>query len=418
MKKIIFDATVLVDGDDLKEERRGIYFVAKNLLLEMCRQHKGEIVLFASGCKMAGLPKVIADLHLSVKPYRSVPVFGKMLHKVTTFCRKKRMQPGCNGILKAFCSLVIFALTAFSSIYFSCLNICHKYAEDTVFFSPRTSAPWFINRQKTVKKYIVLHDLIPVLFKSSPEMLKWGWFAYLLRTLNRNDFYFSISENTKKDYCEYSKKINPSHIKIIHWAAGKEFFPQKNLDARVRLNNKYGIPADKSYVFAIGCQDSRKNAARVVRSFIAFKQKNKIDDLVLVVSGCRENKDDGAVLYRSYIDGKDLPLLYSNAEWFVFTSQYEGFGLPLLEAMQCGCPVIASNNSSIPEVVGDAGLLIDWNSDEQHLAAFEKYYFDENLRNEKRNKGLVRAGMFSWKKTMAEIVSVMNGDAKYAEYHL
>ena len=114
MKRIIFDATVLVDGDDLKEERRGIYFVAKNLLLEMCRQHKGEIVLFASGCKMAGLPKVIADLHLSVKPYRSVPVFGKMLLKVTTFCRKKRMQPDCNGILKSFYSLVIFILVAFS----------------------------------------------------------------------------------------------------------------------------------------------------------------------------------------------------------------------------------------------------------------------------------------------------------------
>ena len=68
MKKIIFDATVLVDGDDLKEERRGIYFVAKNLLLEMCRQNQQEIVLYASGCKMAGLPKVIADLNLSVKP--------------------------------------------------------------------------------------------------------------------------------------------------------------------------------------------------------------------------------------------------------------------------------------------------------------------------------------------------------------
>ena len=411
MKKIIFDATVLVDGDDLKEERRGIYFVAKNLLLEMCRQHKGEIVLFASGCKMAGLPKVIADLHLSVKSYRSVPVFGKMLHKVTTFCRKKRMQPDCNGILKSFYSLVIFILVAFSSIYFSCLNMGCKYGEDTVFFSPRTSAPWFINRQKTVKKYIVLHDLIPVLFKNSPEMLKWGWFSYLLRTLNGNDFYFAISENTKKDYCEYCKKINPSHIKIIHWAADKDFFPQKNLDARIRLNNKYGIPADKFYVFAIGGQDPRKNAARIIRSFIAFKEKNKIDNLVLVVSGCRENKDDGAIFYRSYIDGKDLPLLYSNAEWFVFTSQYEGFGLPPLEAMQCGCPVIASNNSSIPEVVGDAGLLIDWNSDEQHIDAFEKYYFDESLRNENRNKGLSRVGIFSWEKTMAEIVSVMNGDA-------
>lgn len=411
MKKIIFDATVLVDGDDLKEERRGIYFVAKNLLLEMCRQNQQEIVLYASSCKMAGLPKVIADLNLPIKPYRPVPILGEMLYGAMTFCRKKRMQPDYNGILKSFCSLAIFAFTIISSIYFSCINIGCKYGEDTVFFSPRTSAPWFINRQKSVRKYVVLHDLIPVLFKCSPEMPKWGWFAYLLRTLNGNDFYFTISENTKKDYCEYSKKINPSHIKTIHWAADKVFFPKKNPDARIRLKNKYGIPADKSYVFAIGSQDSRKNAARIVRSFIAFKEKNAIDDLILVVAGCRENKDNGTVLYRSYIDSEDLPLLYSNAEWFVFTSQYEGFGLPPLEAMQCGCPVIASNNSSIPEVVGDAGLLIDWNSDEQHLAAFEKYYFDENLRNEKRNKGLARAGMFSWEKTMAEIVSVMNGDA-------
>lgn len=408
MKKIIFDATVLVDGDDMKEERRGIYFVAKNLLLEMCRQHKGEIVLFASGCKMAGLPKVIADLNRSVKSYRSIPILGNVLHRAMAFYRKKRMQQDCNGILKAFCSLVIFALTAFSSVYFSCLNFGLKYDEDTVFFSPRTSAPWFINRQRKVKKYIVLHDLIPVLFKSSSEMLKWGWFAYLLRTLNDNDFYFAISENTKKDYCEYSKKINPSHIKIVHWAVGKEFFPQKNLDARIRLKKKYGIPTDKRYVLAVGGLDPRKNAARIVRSFIAFKEKNKIDDLILVVSSCRENKNDGAVLYRSYIDGKDLPLLYSNAEWFVFTSQYEGFGLPPLEAMQCGCPVIASNNSSIPEVVGDAGLLIDWNSDEQHVEAYEKFYFHEELRKENGRKGLERAKMFSWEKTVERMIGEFN----------
>lgn len=408
MKKIIFDATVLVDGDDLKEERRGIYFVAKNLLLEMCRQNKQEIVLYASGCKMAGLPKVIDNLNLSVKLYRPVPVLAKTMHKTVAFCRKKRMLPDYNGILKFFYSLVIFVLTAFGSIYFSCLNMGCKYGEDTVFFSPRTSAPWFINRQKTVKKYIVLHDLIPVLFKCSPEMLKWGWFAYLLRTLNGNDFYFAISENTKKDYCEYCKKIDPSHIKIIHWAAGNEFFPQKDFDMRIKLKNKYGIPTDKLYVFACGGQDPRKNVARIVRTFTAFKEKNKIDDLFLVVSGCQENKDDGFVLYRSYIDDMDLPLLYSNAEWFVFTSQYEGFGLPPLEAMQCGCPVIVGNNSSLPEVVGDAGLLIDWDNDGQHVNAYEKYYFDEKLRDDNRRKGLERAKLFSWEKTVKGILLAIN----------
>lgn len=409
MKKIIFDATVLVDGDDMKEERRGIYFVAKNLLLEMCRQHKGEIVLFASGCKMAGLPKVIADLHLSVKPYRSVPVFGKMLHKAMTFCRKKRMQPDCNGILKSFYSLAIFVLTIFSSIYFSCLNMGCKYGEDMVFFSPRTSAPWFINRQKVVKKYVVLYDLIPVLFKNR-EMLRWGWFAYLLRTLNGDDTYFAISENTKKDFCNYSTKVNPKQVLVTSLAADEHFSSQVGPETRSRLLSKYGIPADKHYVLAVGGQDPRKNATRIVRTFIEFKKKNKIDDLILVVSGCRENNDDGTVLYRSYIDGKDLPLLYSNAEWFVFTSQYEGFGLPPLEAMQCGCPVIASNNSSIPEVVGGAGLLIDWDSDKQHVEAFEKYYFDEKMRNECRKKGLERAGVFSWERTAFAILSVVKED--------
>ena len=411
MKKIIFDATVLVDGDDLKEERRGIYYVARNLLLEMCRQDKGEIVLYASGCKVAGLPKVIADLDLSVKPYRPVPILGNVLHRVMTFCRKKRMRPDCNGILKLFCSLAIFALTASSSAYFSCLNMGRKYGEDTIFFSPRTSAPWFINRQKAVKKYVVLYDLIPVLFKNSPEMLKWGWFAYLLRTLNGDDTYFAISENTKKDFCKYSSKVKPERVLVTPLAAGEEFSPQVGSEARSRLLSKYGIPADKHYVLAVGGLDSRKNAARIVRSFIAFKEKDKIDDLILVVSGCRENKDDGVVLYRSYIDGKDLPLLYSNAEWFVFTSQYEGFGLPPLEAMRCDCPVIASNNSSIPEVVGDAGLLIDWDDDERHVDAFEKYYFDEKLRNECRKKGLERAGMFSWERTVTGMESAMNEGA-------
>ena len=409
MKKIIFDATVLVDGDDMKEERRGIYYVAKSLLLEMCRQNKSEIILYASGSKMAGLPKVIVDLHLSVKPYRSVPVFGKMLHKAMTFCRKKRMRPDGNGILKAFCSLAIFILAAFSSIYFSCLNIGLKYGEDTVFFSPRTSAPWFINRQKAVKKYVVLYDLIPVLFKNR-EMLRWGWFAYLLRALNGDDTYFAISENTKKDFCEYSSKVKPERVMVTPLAADEHFSSQVGPETRNRLHSKYGIPADKHYVLAVGGQDPRKNATRIVRTFIEFKEKNKIDDMFLVVSGCRENKDDDAVLYRSYIDCKDLPLLYSNAEWLVFTSQYEGFGLPPLEAMQCGCPVITSNNSSLPEVVGDAGIMIDWDSDEQHVEAYEKYYYNDELKKENGRKGLERAALFSWEKTAERIVDVFRSE--------
>lgn len=85
------------------------------------------------------------------------------------------------------------------------------------------------------------------------------------------------------------------------------------------------------------------------------------------------------ILTIGYVADQDLAPLYSGAEWFVYTSQYEGFGLPPLEAMACGCPVITSNNSSLPEVVGDAGVMIDWDSDEQHIKAYEKYYFDKKI---------------------------------------
>ena len=81
--------------------------------------------------------------------------------------------------------------------------------------------------------------------------------------------------------------------------------------------------------------------------------------------------------------------------------------MPPLEAMQCGCPVITSNNSSLPEVVGDAGIMIDWDSDEQHIDAYEKYYFDENLRKENGRRGMERSKKFSWDMTVAKMIDVM-----------
>lgn len=110
-------------------------------------------------------------------------------------------------------------------------------------------------------------------------------------------------------------------------------------------------------------------------------------------------KNADKIIRAGYVDDADVPALYSGAQWFVYTSQYEGFGLPPLEAMQCGCPVITSNNSSLPEVVGDAGISIDWDSDEQHVKAYEDYYFNDNLRHTNAEKGLMRAKLFSWKNT-------------------
>ena len=116
------------------------------------------------------------------------------------------------------------------------------------------------------------------------------------------------------------------------------------------------------------------------------------------------SKHKDKIIRAGYVDDEDLEVLYSNAEWFVYTSQYEGFGMPPLEAMACGTAVITSNNSSLPEVVGDAGIMIDWDSDEQHVAAYEKYYFDKKFRDKMAKKGLERSKQFSWEKAADIIV--------------
>ena len=123
---------------------------------------------------------------------------------------------------------------------------------------------------------------------------------------------------------------------------------------------KYHLPKEKKYIFSLCTLEPRKNLIRAVKSFIQFAKKNVVTDMIFAIGGPSwhdfENrlKDDldikdlyqKYVIWVGYVEDEDLSILYSNAEWFVYTSQYEGFGLPPLEAMQCGCPVITSNNSS------------------------------------------------------------------------
>ena len=98
-----------------------------------------------------------------------------------------------------------------------------------------------------------------------------------------------------------------------------------------------------------------------------------------------------------YVDDDDLPKLYSNALFFIFPSKYEGFGLPVLEAMACGCPTITSNTSSLPEVIGETGIQVNPNNDEEMVQAYERMYFDNIYRALCSERGLERAKMFSWK---------------------
>ena len=242
----------------------------------------------------------------------------------------------------------------------------------------------------------------------------------MLDSLNSEDYYFCDSENTRQDFLRIIPRIDEKKIHTVLLACHDGF---RNVESEKveQIKKKYNIPLDKKYIFSLCTIDPRKNLVRALKTYIEFIKRHNIDDLYFVLGGGHfksfikdfekevsnfgEYKDK--ILKIGYVDDDDLAPLYSGAHWFVYTSQYEGFGLPPLEAMSCGCPVITSNNSSLPEVVGNAGIMIDWDNDEQHIESYEKYYYNPQLREENIKKGLERAKQFSWDKctnTIADII--------------
>lgn len=424
MKKrlnILYDATILVDGEADTGSRSGIYFVALNLLMELKKRNDVDLTIFVPPCKSVVLKNRLNDFLSKTKTLYRSSFICDCIQCVLLFVRKLRMKFYKVNLIRKFFTLFEIMI---SSLYNLCAFRWQFLFSDCgydIFFSPLTAAPWYIRIQKKIKKYVVIYDIIPFKIKEYAGQKKGSWFGHLLKHLNKKDCYFAISEATKNDFCSLFKNIDRNKIWVTHLAASEQFTPRKSNVELELIKRKYKIPEEKRYIFSLCTLEPRKNLIRAVREFLNFINKNNINDLIFVLGGGAWSDFEKAIknsvksldlfekyVYRAgYVADKDLPILYSNAEWFVYTSQYEGFGLPPLEAMQCGCPVITSNNSSLPEVVGDAGIMIDWDSDEQHVSAYEKYYFDEQIRKKNSAKGLARASFFSWSNTVDKMLRVM-----------
>ena len=298
------------------------------------------------------------------------------------------------------------------------IKIIHRTSKEwidiNIFYSPYRRPEDFITNNKNIKKIMQIHDLVPVI----DNCLAWG--NHVFEYLYKDYIYFAVSEYTKNELIKYANGIiRDSNIYTTLLSYDHDRFKKMELNDYIR--NKYNIPKNKKYVFSLCGIYPRKNLIRIIRTFHQFIDKHNIKDMLFIMGGyhsesfletfnegIKEYKD--RILRLGYVDDEDIAYLYSGAEWFIYTSQLEGFGIPPLEAMACGCPVITSNNSSLPEVVGDAGIMIDWNSDEQHIEAYEKYYFDKKYREEMVKKGLERSKLFSWEKCANKMLEVMHAN--------
>jgi glycosyltransferase involved in cell wall biosynthesis len=294
-----------------------------------------------------------------------------------------------------------------------------------IYFSPFCPVPDIIMDISSIKIFHILYDCIPVLEGISyVPMNPNHWFLHLLRTLNKKTYFFCISECTKRDFIKIAaKQLDEKKMFVTHIASSQSFSQKYDKEELRRVLNKYGISQKQSdcYIFSLCNLDPRKGLLFTIKCFIEFIKKHKIDNLYFYhgggylleyveqlsneIAGFADYKDKYVLL--GYVADEDVNILYGNSLFFTYLSQYEGFGMPPLEAMQSGTPVICSDNSSLPEVVGEAAVTIKYNDEKACIKAFEDLYFNDDLRKNYIKKGLQQAKLFSWENTFNKMNNIM-----------
>jgi len=226
----------------------------------------------------------------------------------------------------------------------------------------------------------------------------------------------SLSEHGRRDIIE-TYGITAERVSAIPLAAPSHFAPVQDVRELQRVRHNYGIDGD--YILSVGSIQPRKNLARLVQAYASLrgnKSADKLPKLVLVgkcgwlydetLRALEETGVADTVVLTGYVPQEDLPALYSGSLCFVYPSYFEGFGLPPLEAMKCGAPVIVGNKTSLPEVVGDAALAVDPFDVEAIASAMKRVIESPALRDELSIKGQARAKTFDWRETARKTLAI------------
>lgn len=392
--KVLFDSSVLaVAHESSNEARTGVFRVAERLFNHVVKRHKYAFISQHNLPESLVFAKDVPHIHLECEMLwasREYKVFS--LFKNQSFGYKLARW----GWFRAVRSGRDF------------YHIDTEKVEGfDIYHSPFHPIPPEINNVTQIKKLITIHDLIP---KIHPEYFGAWHHKNTDRVLQsiQNDTYVScVSESTKNDLKHFKPFLSEEQISVIPLAADKNlFYPVEDEGTILRVKKKYNLPIDEQYILSVSTVEPRKNLFRVLEAFKQLVKESKLNlSLVLVGSKgwkmadfynqiAKDNSLKGRVFLTGFVDDIDLAPLYSGASVFVYPSLYEGFGLPVLEAMQCGVPVVTSSVSSLPEVCGDVGILVDpLNVNEIAVAIYQLLNEPRDIR---RGNLLKRCSGFSW----------------------
>ncbi len=261
---------------------------------------------------------------------------------------------------------------------------------------------------------ITVHDLA---FLRVPECADPGLRAYLAtavpRSIARSDRILADSLSTKLDLMELLN-VPGKRISIVPAGVEPRFRPIEDEGELERVRRRYSL--DEPFILSLGTLEPRKNYVRLIEACAQLRRRLPSAPSLIIAGGhgwlyedilaAAKRQGNGGVRSLGFVPDEDLPALYTLAELFAFPSLYEGFGLPPLEAMACGTPVVCSNRPSLPETVGDAALMVDAEDIEGLVAAMQRALQDVMLRVELIEKGFAQAKRFTWESAAEKLLAV------------
>lgn len=407
--KLVLDIALLGDAHDGRFAARGVHRVAQYIFKTL--QESGNYDLrFVATSHLAGAYDFLKSQGIQPENTMGFSSFQLALSRLGRSAAKwvhgnikdRRLPARAARYL-----LSVFAKLACSQEK----RILPKYIEGAdIYHSPLAPIPPAVRANKKIKHFLTVHDLIPLVNPQSLDGDAGPYIKRLLGSIGEDSYAFCVTETVKSDLLRFSN-LRAERIFVTYLAADREIF-NEDIDASeaAAIRKSYGIP-DCPYFLSLSSIDPRKNFGHIVECFSRLVESGEIGDSNLLIVGSNPTRNKflenaiskhpkikDRIITPGYIPDNHLAAVYSGALAFVFPSLAEGFGIPPLEAMQCGTPVISSNATVIPEVLGDAAILLDPHDVDGWCKAIISVTCNPSLREELKQKGLKHAETYSWQR--------------------
>ena len=271
----------------------------------------------------------------------------------------------------------------------------------------------------TLPRLITIYDLFQIQSNQYKNTSRENFFQNFINNIDRHkDWITCISEYTRQEFLEYTR-MSPDRVFTNLQGASEQFYPVIDPKIIQLARRCYSIPDGDYFLCVASYLDPRKNVPFLIQNFIKLITEQPNLDINLAIVGSLSYKSPelitlmeeleeykNRIIFAGFVPDEDLRALYSGAKAFIFPSLGEGFGIPVLEAMQCGTPVITSNVTSLPEIAGDAAILINPYDGDELCQAMLNLLSDGDLRDRLKQKGIERAKQFSWSKCARETVEI------------